>query len=427
MTRYLTILILIAFIAVGAIAQDDDGDGEPTLDLPLTETITYSIRAGDTLDVLAATFDVDLACLRETNDLAPADILSPGDLIVVDIECPTYAGTLTVEFPREDTAMMDMDANDVEDDEPAQEEAVPLGETGDDDAEADETPTASGEDTTYIVQRGDTLDVIGQELNVSVEAIVLVNDLDNPNDIEIGQELIIPGDAPPYGQVPALDDSDGQGGGIVGDGDIYVIQRGDTLDVIAQEFNVSLVSLQVVNDISNGRSITPGQTIIIPADAPVYGLFPALDGSDGQGGGLGVAGELYVVQPRDTLDEIGQELDISVVSLLLVNDLERGIDLMPGMTLIIPDDAPAYGLVPALDATEQGGGFDIDGELYVLQPRETIDGVSARFNVSPRCVLDANEITQPRRVTAGTTIIIPDDCPAYDGFDFVPPQTETES
>jgi len=418
MTRYLTVLIALLFLAAGAIAQDDGGESEFGVDLPLTENITYSIRAGDTLGVLAATFDVDLACLRETNDLVPADILSPGDIIVVDLACPTYTGALVVEFPRET----------INETPAQQEEAVPLGEREDAEDTTDDVqpPQPSGDDTTYIVQRGDTLDVIGQELNVSVEAIALVNGLDNPNDLEIGQELIIPGDAPPYGQVPSLDGGDGQGGGFAGDGELYVIQRGDTLDVIAQEFNVSLVSLQVVNDIDTGRSITPGQTILIPADAPVYGLFPALDGGDGQGGGLAVAGELYVVQPRDTLDVIGQERNISVVSLLLVNDLENGAALMPGMTLIIPDDAPAYGLVPALDATEQGGGFDIDGDLYVMQPRETVDGVAARFNVAPGCVLDANEITQPRRVTAGTTIIIPDNCPAYDGFDVVPPQT-TES
>jgi LysM repeat protein len=86
--------------------------------------------------------------------------------------------------------------------------------------------------------------------------------------------------------------------------------------------------------------------------------------------------------------------------------------------LIIPDDAPAYGEFPAVeDSAGAGGGAA--GELYVVQPRETIDGISARFNVSYTCVLDTNQILNPRALQPGTVIVIPDDCPAYSGADVV--------
>jgi len=45
---------------------------------------------------------------------------------------------------------------------------------------------------TYEVQSGDTLASIATELGVSVDAIVELNDLDDPNSISIGQKLLIP-------------------------------------------------------------------------------------------------------------------------------------------------------------------------------------------------------------------------------------------
>ena len=59
-------------------------------------------------------------------------------------------------------------------------------------------PPASDADTvlegsqTYVVADGDTLWDIADEFGVTVDAIVEANDLDNPADIQIDQELIIP-------------------------------------------------------------------------------------------------------------------------------------------------------------------------------------------------------------------------------------------
>jgi LysM repeat protein len=46
--------------------------------------------------------------------------------------------------------------------------------------------------TQYVVKPGDTLSGIAKEFGVTVEAIMEVNDLTNPNKIRVGQVLIIP-------------------------------------------------------------------------------------------------------------------------------------------------------------------------------------------------------------------------------------------
>jgi LasA protease len=53
-------------------------------------------------------------------------------------------------------------------------------------------PTLRADVEGYIVQSGDTLNVIARQYGISVHAISLANDLVNPNLIEVGQVLSIP-------------------------------------------------------------------------------------------------------------------------------------------------------------------------------------------------------------------------------------------
>lgn len=54
------------------------------------------------------------------------------------------------------------------------------------------TTTVSTEIRYYTVKRGDTLSKIAAALGVTVESIVVLNGLANPDDIQSGQELKIP-------------------------------------------------------------------------------------------------------------------------------------------------------------------------------------------------------------------------------------------
>lgn len=385
-------LFLLLLAASWIFAQEDGGasTGDVTFALPITEDLTYVVRTGDTLDTIAAAFDVSLACLRETNGLSASAIIHPDDRLLISVECPFYTGMSTVEFPRT-------------------------------------VARESSEAGTYIVRARQTLDEIAQELDISLVSLRQANDIDDVRDVVPGMALTIPEDAPPYGTFPALDTPDlAEGGGVGGglEGELYVVQPGDTLDAIAQEYDVAAGIIRLANELETGQIITPGQTLLIPQGEgiPAYGEVVPLDFMalmSGEGIGGGVEGELYIVQRGDTLDTIGQAFNVSVVSLRLANDMMESSTLRIGQTLIIPAGAPAYGLFPALDTPDTGegdgvgGGFE--GELYVVQVNDNIDQIAADFNAATSCIVEANEIINVRAIKPGQTLLIPAGCPAYAG------------
>lgn len=122
-------------------------------------------------------------------------------------------------------------------------------------------------------------------------------------------------------------------------------------------------------------------------------------------------GGVYIVEIGDTLETIGEELDISVMALLLANDITRATILYPGDELIIPADAPAYGFAPIVVISGEGSG-----SRYVVQSGDVLDLIAAYFDVDLACLVEANAIENPNLIQPGLGLLIPEDCPGYRGL-----------
>ncbi|MBL8166002.1 MAG: LysM peptidoglycan-binding domain-containing protein [Anaerolineae bacterium] len=224
------------------------------------DSVSYVVQSGDILDSIAASFDVQTACLAEGNNLGAGNEIKPGQELVIDFSCPRYDGLDFVTNPREEG------------------QAPPAEEDGQGGGGVEPGPN----DQTYTVERGDTLDTIGQALNISSVAIQFANGLRPGDFLEIGQVLVIPADAPAYGQFPALsnpadpnaaDTELGQGGGGItaGAGDqTYVVQPLDVLDLIGAQFDTQALCIAEANALGNPSRIFPGQTLVIPGNCPPY-------------------------------------------------------------------------------------------------------------------------------------------------------------
>jgi len=56
----------------------------------------YVVQAGDVLDLIAAYYNIDLACLIENNAPLNPIGLRPGDVLLIPTNCPPYAGLSTI-------------------------------------------------------------------------------------------------------------------------------------------------------------------------------------------------------------------------------------------------------------------------------------------------------------------------------------------
>lgn len=124
------------------------------------------------------------------------------------------------------------------------------------------TPTPEPEYILYRVQRGDTLLVLAQRYDTTVEAIMAANDLSSEADLRWGFEIRIPvgfkPTATPLGTPPAAS----------GGPQIYVVRLGDTLITIAAKFGTSVEALTEANDLTAPFVLRAGDRLIIPEGPP---------------------------------------------------------------------------------------------------------------------------------------------------------------
>jgi LysM repeat protein len=139
----------------------------------------------------------------------------------------------------------------------------------------------------YLIARGDTLKGLATRFGVSVDSLLIWNpDILNVNLIYEGERLIVystPTTPPPTTPPPAY-------------GQVYYVQRGDTLKKIAAKFNTTVDAILQINHILNPNLIYVGQGITLPAGVSTY-----------------------IVQRGDTLKIIANRYGTTVQNLLALN------------------------------------------------------------------------------------------------------------
>jgi LysM repeat protein len=145
------------------------------------------------------------------------------------------------------------------------------------------TVVAFAQGQTYTVQPGDNLFRIALRFNVSLTTLAQANNISNVNLIFVGQVLTIPSgsDTPAPTPLPGTPRPTAAPTQPPAGGQTYTVQRGDTLNRIAQRFGLTFQVLAQANNISNPNRIFAGQVLTIPAggSAPVPTAAPPTGGN----------------------------------------------------------------------------------------------------------------------------------------------------
>jgi LysM repeat protein len=217
-------------------------------------------------------------------------------------------------------------------------------------------PHVAAQTTTHTVQPGETLSQIAQQYGATEAELLALNDLDEPDTIIVGQQLVVPTLATFAPAAP------GQ----------HRVQAGETLSEIAKQYGITLEQLMTVNDIADPDSVYSGQLLEIAVPAPataalataaiVATVTPSSDLPD-----------VYTVAAGDTLSAIARRFDIDIDVLRSLNALGDADNILVGQNLRLVV-APTATTVSAPDATKDAGSkIDIATVGPTRQPTSTIE------------------------------------------------------
>lgn len=149
----------------------------------------------------------------------------------------------------------------------------------------------------YTIQSGDTLSQIASRYGTTVQELVDINKIANPN-------LIYPGETIRICTNSTIHGSETRGTGSI----VYTVQRGNTLSQIANHYGVTVAHIVELNNIQNPNLIYPGQKLRITESSNTT-LNPATQNN------------YYTVQRGDTLSGIARRYGVSVQYLVNLNGI----------------------------------------------------------------------------------------------------------
>lgn len=155
--------LLAAILAVSGHNTPSNVSNNPTQ----TNSATYVVQAGDTLFSIATKFNTTVAAIQQANNIANPNTLAVGQRLLIPgvVAQTAVTPSPTARGPTPNATNTPLQT-------------------------ATATDNASTE--TYIVKSGDTLASIAAQFGVTLAELQRINNISNPNLLNVGQRLIIP-------------------------------------------------------------------------------------------------------------------------------------------------------------------------------------------------------------------------------------------
>lgn len=176
---------------------------------------------------------------------------------------------------------------------------------------------------------------------------------------------------------------------------VHIVRRGESLAMIARQYNVSVRDMVVSNGLANPNVIYVGQRLIVPGSTSAAGIY----GAPARQGHLPGSHGYYVVRRGDTLSQIAQSHGMSSADLLRLNGLSNPNFVWVGQKLRV-----SARVAPA--TAEKNPAPKLANNIYVVRAGDTLSEIAQKFNTTPQALLAANGLPNANFVWVGQRLRI---------------------
>ncbi|MGJ3920718.1 LysM peptidoglycan-binding domain-containing protein [Limosilactobacillus mucosae] len=302
----------------------------------------YTVQSGDTLSGIALKFSTTSSKLAQLNSLSNPNLIYVGQRLLVN---------------------QSSDSN-----------------SSSSDQSSSATTNTEASAASYTVKSGDTLSGIASQYNTTVNQIVSLNQLSNPNLIYVGQVLKLKNSQTTNSSSSSSSTATTTAG-------TYTVKAGDTLSAIASRYSTSSSTLASLNSLSNPNLIYVGQVLKVSSNA-------STSSSTGSSANSTVTtAASYTVKAGDTLSAIATKYGTTYQALASANSISNPNDIYVGQVIKVSATATA--------ASSQATSSTSSNGSYTVKSGDTLYGIALANGLNWQTLAKQNGISDPNVIFVG--------------------------
>lgn len=303
----------------------------------------YTVQSGDTLSGIALKFSTTSSKLAQLNSISNPNLIYVGQRLLVNQSSNSNSSS----------------------------SGQPSSTTTNTEASA----------ASYTVKSGDTLSGIASRYNTTVNQIVSLNQLSNPNLIYVGQVLKLKNSQTTNSSSSS---SSSTAATTVG---TYTVKAGDTLSAIASRYSTSSSTLASLNSLSNPNLIYVGQVLKVSSNASTSSSTSSSANS------TVTTAASYTVKAGDTLSAIAAKYGTTYQALASTNSISNPNDIYVGQVIKVSATATA--------ASSQAASSTNSNGSYTVKSGDTLYGIALANGLNWQTLAKQNGISDPNVIFVG--------------------------
>lgn len=303
----------------------------------------YTVQSGDTLSGIALKFSTTSSKLAQLNSISNPNLIYVGQRLLVNQSSNSNSSS--------------------------------SGQS------SSTTTNTEASAASYTVKSGDTLSGIASRYNTTVNQIVSLNQLSNPNLIYVGQVLKL------KNSQTTNSSSSSSSSTAATTVSTYTVKAGDTLSAIASRYSTSSSTLASLNSLSNPNLIYVGQVLKVSSNASTSSSTSSSANS------TVTTAASYTVKAGDTLSAIAAKYGTTYQALASTNSISNPNDIYVGQVIKVSATATAASSQTASSTNSNGS--------YTVKSGDTLYGIALANGLNWQTLAKQNGISDPNVIFVG--------------------------